>query len=104
MINTNIYPSMNPLHPNEIKQRRKRYTDILNKVQLRPPFSIARSILHQQHKSVVIDLLTEAKPYNTDFSKQMLQLDRALKQSLVGHDNAVVHMQGISRQNLPSPY
>ncbi|KAG2209181.1 hypothetical protein INT47_005473 [Mucor saturninus] len=104
MINPN--PSMNPLHPDEIKDRRKKYTEILNLVQPRPPLSIGRRLLHQQDISAVVGLLTEAKPYSDmGLSSHMLQVDCALKLKLAVHGDILVHMQAVrNRQSRSSSY
>lgn len=92
MINT--FPSMNPLHPDEVNERRKKYTEILSLVKPRPLLSMES--LHQQDLSAVVGLLTEAKPYqDTSLSSHMLLVGRALKQTLTVHGEIIVHLQPI---------
>lgn len=96
---------MSILNAKEIEERRKKYTDLLNRIQPRTTFSISKAIVHQQERSAVIGLLTEAEPNNMDLSHQMLQLRQALIQTLIVHDDVVVQMQAVSsRRSRSSSY
>lgn len=108
MIDNNLYPSMNPLSPQEIKERQQKYTEILQKVKI-PPSTTITNNLEQQNIEDVVKILNEARPFHLrdffekedeneeeeEIFEKINNAKNQINKSLGGHGDFVVPMKKV---------
>lgn len=90
--------STQPLHPKEIEERSKKYTNMLNLLEC----NYCATVTFDQHANP-FDLLNEAKPYEAvlELSDCISKINNAKKQinnSFIEHGPIVIHMKKLGRR------